>query len=181
MCIFQHFDSFLHSTGMTVFEFSSLVIAIPLAAITIYQIFTTRKHNRLSCSPRLVSEINRDHSDDEYLITYTVFNRGLGPAEIMSIQLFIDGDEYTEKEHPCRKLCKTVFSEYAGFKVNYDAWCNSGYLIADKESYKFVQLKFNGGQETPLAEIEKDLSRFKIKIEYASLYGEKYSFDSSEN
>ena len=181
MCLFNYLDDFLQSAGMTIFEFSSLAIALPLGLITFYQTFTTRKHNRLSCTPRLVSEINRDHSDDEYLITYTVFNRGLGPAEITSIQLFIDGDEYTEKEHPCRKLCETVFSEYPGFKVNYDAWFNSGHLIAEKESYKFVQLKFNGGQETPLAEIEKDLSRFKIKIEYASLYGEKHSFDSDKN
>lgn len=181
MCIFDYFDFFLQSTEMTGFEFSSLMIAIPLAVVTIYQTLTSRKHNRLSCTPRLVSEINRDHSDDEYLITYTVFNRGLGPAEITSIQLFLDENEFTEKEHPCRKACAAVFSKYEGFKVNYDAWFNSGHLIAEKECYKFVQMKFKGGQQIPRAKIDKELPRLKLKIEYASLYGEKHSFDSSKN
>ncbi|MDQ8206905.1 hypothetical protein QEH52_05255 [Coraliomargarita sp. SDUM461003] len=129
-----------------------------------------------------MSEINRDHSDDTYLITFTVFNRGLGPAEITSIQLYLDNELCPEIEHPCRELCERVFSKYEDFiKVNYDAWFSAGYLIAEKESYKFVQLKFKGGQQIPLAEIQKDLERFRIKIEYASLYGEKHSFDSDKN
>jgi hypothetical protein len=79
-------------------------------------------------------------------------------------------------------LCERVFSKYDEFiKVNYDAWFNSGYLIAEKENYKFVQLKFKGGESIPKAAIEKDLERLRLEIMYSSLYGEKHCFDSDKN
>lgn len=66
----------------------SLFVAVLALVISIWESMMNREHNRLSVLPNLAFELNYDANGTSGLYLY---NRGLGPARIKSIETKLDG------------------------------------------------------------------------------------------
>lgn len=73
----------------------SLFIAVLALVISIWEGMMSRQHNRLSVMPNLAFELNYDEKGTSGLYLY---NRGLGPARIKSINTLLNGEPLPENQ-----------------------------------------------------------------------------------
>jgi hypothetical protein len=68
---------------------ASVVIAFCAFVLTVWQVVTTRRHNRLSVKPFLTTWTDSDYDENRYGIK--LINNGVGPALIKSFTIEVDG------------------------------------------------------------------------------------------
>lgn len=191
---------------MTIFEIATIFIALSALALSIQQGCASRKQskedaksselarehektlfdetqrqNRLSCRPHLTSHTYADSRDDGVYTSYSVNNHGLGPAFIKDVQLFLDEQPFKIGRGPIKAIANAVFGHLEGFEVKKHSWMMPGYAFPEKAAYSYGLLFFKGMSEETYAEAEDAFERMQIRIEYESIYGERFVFNSRED
>jgi hypothetical protein len=150
---------------------ASLTIALCALLFSAWQGYQTRRHNRLSVSPRLTTWIDSSENQGEHSVE--LMNNGIGPAVIKSFELAVDGkDIQGEQEEKIKNAVKIIFpTEKYTITAGY---LGGGYVMAAKESRTLVSLKFLLGSMPSGEEFKKKLSRTSLKIKFESMYGESF-------
>ena len=145
--------------------------ALILTTVTVYQ---TRKHNRLSVTPHLDTFL--DHSNNE-IILY-LLNNGIGPAKIDDVTLFIDGSPHKGD------LKKIAFNQIQNILLNGLTVVNATHLdssfsLLNGSSIPLFKVTIASDQYSG-DEIENNLKRIHLLINYSSFYDVKYKHDTRE-
>jgi len=141
----------------------------------------TQRQNRLSCQPHLTSHSYADSREDGVYMSYSVNNHGLGPAFIKDVQLFLDEQPFELGRAPIKAIANAVFGNLEGFDVKKHSWMKPGYAFPEKAAYSYGLFFFKGMSEETYAETEDAFERMQIRIEYESIYGERFVFNSRED
>ncbi len=147
---------------------SLAIIALGALVVSVWTLYANRRHNRLSVRPKLVGDI---HQSAE-LLSRELKNGGLGPAEITSVEVFIDGKLCPDKT--LNDAVRDVLGEGHVCDVMNIA---EGYSLLSNQTLKLFVMK------KPLQKKEfvvQMLNRVDIRIAYKSLYGESFVYNSSD-
>lgn len=80
-------------------------ITAVIALIAAYQVYLSRKHNRLSVKPYITMVfkggiVPREGYPDEYSLTYNMKNNGIGPGIIQDYFIFFNGEKIGSNADP---------------------------------------------------------------------------------
>lgn len=153
------------------------VVALCALFFTAFQLHATRKHNKLSVKPHLVTFVNRNREPGKGSLSAKLMNNGLGPAIIKNYQIYLDGKmleikSSKEAEETLKKILhdKKLITTSATL-------LGKRYAMPSKESKDIMIVNFVLERDNEFEEIESRL-KFDLVVEYESIYGEEYIFDS---
>jgi hypothetical protein len=162
----KYFNSFDSATKISL---SSVSLAIAALFISVWNVVTFRRHNRLSVRPSLsiLKRIWQTHPQVSIIIT----NNGLGPAFIKRIIIRIDG-----KEYPLFTVNQwKTFFQNAGIS-NGIITC---YTMQDKETLRpgdpltLVSID-DSDRECNVHRVVNELNNLCVEVTYYSIYEEKF-------
>jgi len=159
------------------------IVAICALFITTWQTTVTRRHNRLSVKPHLVTWVN-DHKDDEWFtITVELMNNGLGPALINSFKVFYEGKEIgtNENRQALDVKIKSIFEEQKGVLKLHFAILGKDFSFPSAQRKALLSIStpiHMGFDKIPYQEF---VDKFDLEIEYRSMYGNKFTFCSKDD
>jgi hypothetical protein len=155
--------------------FSTAVIALCAFFLTIWQVFVTRRHNKLSVTPHLTTWSYSDKVNNRYIVE--LLNNGIGPALINSFQIQVDGQPIIgNASETIEKALKILFPHYQYFSSQ--SYVARGYMMAAKEVRNLVTIQFLGDTLPSPEEVDHASNRVRLLIEYESIYREKSTLDT---
>lgn len=163
--------------GRNVWDFvgnnAANIIALTAVVFTAYQAWLTRRHNRLSVRPHLLTHFSThtNYSEPAYYYSLELRNYGLGPAVVNSWGVLLDGEE---KELPTSKdvdkLIKGLVPNFLSLSTRF---LGKAEVMRANDSEIILALKLplmNAAEQTAF---EKQLDRLALVVDYSSMYGEK--------
>lgn len=143
-------------------------IAICAFFATIWQVVTTRAHNRLSVRPYLDSW--EQFSPDGWGYQLKLMNNGIGPAVINDYSIFVDGKLIPGKG---LKVMETALDLLlAGWKHEFSqSYLTDSYVMPAGEERTIVDLRFIDSAPTP-EEFLALKKRIRLYIAYTDMYRE---------
>lgn len=155
---------------------AAVIIALCALAFTAYQVFATRKHNRLSVRPHITYFTYRDLSPGQGSLKIEIMNNGLGPAIIDAFDVFLDGQKipsYRSADIEA-KVAEVLDGQTSKTSVTT---LGSGYSMPKDQTRTLLEVRFPATTQNDIERIEKRLTRFSLVIRYSSMYGDRYTFD----
>lgn len=147
----------------------SMGIAVLALFISVWNVRTTQKHNRLSLKPHL-SANTKAHEKPRPTFSIELSNNGGGPALFESTSLFIDEQPVTEKD---------LFTKAAGLlpvdRPNADLCSVSldkKHSMAAGTTRELFSLTWPEETTLSVKELEDIAKRVTVKIKYKSLHNE---------
>lgn len=162
-------------------EIAAFVVSVCAIALTIYQAYISRKHNRLSVRPSLSTFIDSDPAPDNARITLVsvkLMNSGLGPAYIKSFEILVGGEAITVKSPD--EMHRLVLKHLPGTIV--DDRCR--YVVLGKHHVMAKDMPVEIAQialrDITPAQTEP-MKSFALRIRYESAYGESFTYDTRQH
>jgi len=148
----------------TVIAICATVIAVASLGVSVYAVWATRKHNRLSVQPLLGLATRFRVGDTAGLL---LSNFGLGPAKITNTELTLDGDRIGDFSRPYVDKLRSRLS------VRPHATTLGGhpFLDTDYEQFLLSVDSYDPSQHREFRELIE--GHLKIEIQYESIYGGK--------
>lgn len=158
-------------------RWSPILIALCALVLTVYQGYTTRKHNRLSVHP--IVNGTRHITTSPPVVQYTLSSMGLGPAVVTSYRVFIDGIKF-EYDTDSVLLCwSRIWNQLGIPQFDNHVWITPTHLAEG--------VSLSPGREITILEIvpdsvttdrvhlfeEKVMERLSIVVCYESVYGDQ--------
>ena len=161
----------------------AMLVALFTGIFTAYQVFLTRKHNRLSVKPHVTTWIDEDDADGYYILRCDVMNNGLGPAIIRDYSVFYENQETGNSQN--RKTLEAAIEE----KINAQPG-----IIRKSVTVFGKDFPFPAGEKQTLLEIQipmtlnfdkssyKDfVDKFDAKFTYECMYGKTFTHNTKDN
>lgn len=149
----------------------SCFIAMLALTFTAYQSSLARKHNKISVKP-LIKMITQ-HGDGKKNYSINFINHGLGPAIVTKVLIYVDGvkigvadNDYVWNKAIVNAKKGTDDDSFIYFTLFRNEGC-----INNGESCEVIYTK----EVENNAVLDSIFEKFNFKIEYKSLYGEKYT------
>lgn len=156
------------------------IIATCALLFTAYQAYLSRRHNRLSVIPRLVSFGSRNSEDNIGHIKVTLSNKGVGPA-VIEFYLF-ELDRKPQKLKDSREALNFVDSLVGEICIRCSVSSFApGHVLAAGESLTIMEIVFSDAEGQGWRHIEEMMDRLALRVRYSSLYGEKFNYHSIES
>jgi len=159
----------------------AFIVSACALALTIYQAYLSRKHNRISVKPRLTTSTNFYHEGNIMFFKTYLSNRGFGPAIINNYCVCVEDEIITI--HDPNELFTIINKHFDGLLVE-----------AHSEFYVFRKGAAIGSQQEDLiakialnnSKVSTDMFQTKFKalnllINFESIYGEKAIYDTREH
>lgn len=169
-------STFLSDFSIT--DIASVLIAFWALLFAIWQGAKQRKHDKLSVKPHIDIFEERNHNGENVSFALELQNNGLGPAIFKSHKVFKredENDEYVEVEDLEKELKKLFEIEW----IYTSEWHKDVGISANtKHKYLAFNIKSNDAEARGQVRTTMYL-RYKIEIEYESMYGESFHFSTS--
>lgn len=153
---------------------SAAIIALASLYVAIRQTELARKHNRLSVRPFIA--IYRKQFKGQP-IEYSIENRGIGPAIVKSFRVLVNGNEISASDG------NIIYEAMDALEIERSHV--GGHLFGTNEVLKagqeVVVLRFpkSGDEEAIQKDLLNKLSRMKFRIQYESMYEEKFEHEGN--
>ena len=171
MGIFVGFILLSMLLGKISWEFNAtILIACCALGLTIWQGYQIRVHNRLSVKPLLIDFLEQSPNH----ITYRLNNKGLGPANIISYQIFAD-ENLLDGLFAFQKDLNNLLAPIYPYEL-YSSHQTLGSIMDTKDSSLIMDIRA-GFISPSYQEIIK--KRYTLVVNYESIYGDKYTFNSA--
>lgn len=156
-------------------QVGTLVIATLAFYVTVFQTYTTHRHNKKLVTPHLGGYWETDHKRAAYI--YTIKNNGLGPAIIKKVTYLVDSNPVPGKGlDPIEAVTNTIIGPLDREQSMGHFGINE--YVPQQEEKTILELEFLN-KEINIDEIVKELqNRAVLLIEYESIVGQKFNFDS---
>lgn len=159
---------------------SSAVIAVCAFFATAWQAWLTRKHNRLTVTPRITSSTDTTINDNHIEIKLTVRNVGVGPALVEGRYFTIDGEKFSANgQELVPAICSTVFGTAFRYRIAQDGMIGGKGIIPAGSEIVIAKLIFPdlGPQAKPA--VFGAASRANFVVKYKCLYGRRFTFSTA--
>jgi hypothetical protein len=158
----------------TIGTFTTAVIGICALGLTIYQAVLARKHNRLSVRPHLTRFTNLSTQPGKGVLSVDLINKGIGPAFISAFEVYLDGNPITDVKETVNKMLSTRQYHQQITLLTDDYALSAG----ESKSLLTIAVVLNDGES--LDQIENELGRLDLRVDYESAYKESYRLDTRE-
>ena len=158
----------------TIGTITTAVIGICALGLTIYQAALARKHNRLSVRPHLTRFTHRTTEPGKGVLSVDLINKGIGPAFISAFEVYLDGNPITDVKEAVNKILSTRQYHQQITLLTDD------YALSAGESKSLLTIAVALQDGDSLDQIEKELSRLDLRVDYESAYKESYRLDTRE-
>lgn len=155
------------------------ILAICALFLTVYELRSTRQHNRLSVRPFLTDNSHTDRTATLTTETLEIINTGIGPALIKKFQVFKDEKLLIWDEHD--DLERQLSEAIPGAKIIHMQTYKDAGAIPANERIPILKYISDNQNADVLKKLIKDMPKFILKIEYESLYGDKFTYVSGKN
>lgn len=155
---------------------ASVMIALLVLGLTIWQGLQTRKHNRLSAKPYVdFSWVNKPLHG----LRCELKNLGLGPAFINQIRFFVDNNEVKIRNRECYKsLFEALEINEVVTKIEV-LHIEPNSAISVSQSENLIAFCDSSISENEHKLIASKLRRFSVQVEYKCIYGITYQTSRS--
>ncbi len=170
----------LSATGGVMFSMDTIVdgvvpvIAFCALGATIWQVYTTRKHNKLSVRPWLETKLSgRKVSTYRAKVEIKLTNHGIGPAIIKNFVPLWDGEEVLcHDDEAYTEFLKEKFQQYKN--VTHEP-CLPNVVIPSGESITLLSVEYDVHYSPSVPPLDE----FYVRIDYQSIYqDETFTYDS---
>ena len=161
----------------------AMLVALFTGIFAVYQVFLTRKHNRLSVKPHITTWINEDSADRYYILRCDVMNNGIGPAIIKDYSVFYEGAKIGSSQN--RKELEAAIEEKLKGQQG---------IIRKSVTVFGRDYPFPAGCEQTLLEIQTPMhtqfdkkpyqdfvDKFDADFEYECMYGKKFKHSTKDD
>lgn len=155
-----------------------IVISLCAIALTVYGLYATRRHNRLSVTPQLADYTNKLTTNEGLILSYDISNNGIGPARIRNFVLFREGKPFPRGKDD---YVETFIRAHLGDRLKYNIRHSFNFGEDDSlkvgDTRRMLEIFFPGAK---IEDREKILGMFEgisLRIEYESFYGKKFVLD----
>ncbi|MBI5203795.1 MAG: hypothetical protein HZA11_02635 [Nitrospirae bacterium] len=156
---------------------ASSIIALCALLFSFWQGHITRKHNRISVKPHLTTWEESNPQEGHYKVA--LHNNGIGPALIKNFTIKVDGEIIEgEKTEKIEKALEILFPNL-GYTSNH-SWFQEGYAMSANEGKTIVEISFQNPEKVNPSVVKSAIERADVIVEYESMYGEKFTFDSKK-
>lgn len=155
------------------------LIATCALLFTAYQAYLSRKHNRISVTPRIASFGIRNSEKGIGRLQIKLSNRGLGPAVFEDYQIELDN---IPQEFKNSKEALSFIENMVGI-INIKSTVISllpGHILGIGESISIMDIHFVDEEGEGWDHIENLIDRLSLRVRYCSLYADKYEYHSNE-
>jgi hypothetical protein len=153
-------------------EYWSAMVALASIVLTVFELHTSRRHQRLSVRPELVDLVQLD--ENKRYIGFSVENAGLGPARILRASLTLAGKDVPSADHvQVKASVDPLLKGCARYQLDAGV-LGKRFVMAQGTLKKILSVQLDANTEP--ATISEILDRFRavgIHIYYESLYGER--------
>ncbi len=137
----------------------------------------THDHNKRSVRPRLGFHTETSLEGNDIRLRISVQNSGIGPANVTRFDFFFNGEEYSGQEPD---QLKELLSKALSKDLPNHSFINAGILTIDdalvpNEEHCVVEITFSDTSLTANELILKLKACFRARLEYESIYNEKFS------
>lgn len=161
---------------------AAAIVALCALFLSLYQATMTRYHNRLSVRPKLISQYSYTAEIGKAgPLNYkmTLMNCGIGPAIVKELKVLFDGKVtpfYTRADQ---------LSVFDRILPDHDLTIHStlisdGAPIAKDESVELLIASIKLTAKDDAEQIVAQLERITVWVQYESMYGEIFEYDSAK-
>ena len=155
------------------------IIAGGALALSLYGIYATSRHNRLSVTPFIFGMRCKVTDHHGLTIAYDIFNHGTGPAKITGFILLTKDKPLPEgKGDPIERWIRDHVGDKVKYQMKSHRNLGQNYSLMPGTSCRIIEAYFPGAKPSDLDQIEKTFDGLDIRIEYQSFYGLKFAFDT---
>lgn len=156
----------------TVIAVCSVVIAVGSLGVSAYVAWATREHNRLSVRPFLRLSTAFVSGTPAGLI---LINSGLGPARIISSQLWFGDEEIGAFNQPIvDEFRKRLLHDHVLDSRPHAATLGGHpFLATDHQQFLLSVDRYNKGVDGKFAQLIE--GQLRLEIQYESIYGERFT------
>ncbi|WP_394561831.1 hypothetical protein [Aquipseudomonas alcaligenes] len=175
-CVAQGSESILTqlSAGTSaVAAVASVVCALAALWYSNRQIKIHDQHNRKMAQPHLAGWNHISHDPELYV--YSLENVGLGPAVIKSIRLEVDGNQIEGEGADLLENATELLLEGVGSERGWEMFTAETMLPVGRK-YELLGVKPTHHTAEDVRQRVKD--RARLVIQYESILGDKFTFDS---
>jgi hypothetical protein len=155
---------------------ANIIIAVCALVISVWSIYFTIRHHKLSVTPHLVTHQHTEFRDDGIVLSFEVSNHGIGPAKIEKFEIFLEGKPFAAKSEPVEAVLKSSFVNLP-HRILFQAHLKN-YCLKAGQSYPLARVLLPGMKEFDKESITKKAKRIDFRIEYASFYKNRYVLDT---
>lgn len=145
---------------------SALIVSLITAFVSIYSAFIDRAYARASVWPRI--EIHRSYNDSKSHFSYSVSNKGTGPAAIKYARLSYDNKAV--------KSWPDYLQQRSGRTVSHVQSHIGSVVLSAGESTKPMELR-----DAEVAKLLADKDNLQIELCYCSIYDECWTVNRTNN
>lgn len=156
---------------------ASATIAMLAFGATIWQGWIARRHNHLSVRPLLVWHVARNNSPEFAEITFSLKNKGIGPAIIFDRYFTIRGERF----HPIglqtdevQELVQTTLARKFEYTLHQFGLPGKEAAVLPQEEIVVARIAFHRIRPDVLSEVAKSIDYIDFCADYKSLYGHKF-------
>lgn len=174
----------------TLREYWQGIVAISALSISVSEFLVTRRHNRLSVTPRIDTfvfskpippgdRLNQQGWDEHYLAV-RIMNKGVGPADIQNFTVIKDGKPITDD---FERSASTSVQEILGPRGQQCTTTSliPGYLMSPGETLDLFAVQFPIVDRDDIQKLRENLNRYDLIVMYSSLYKSKFAYDSRKD
>ncbi len=163
----------------TILAIANSIIAGCALGLTASSAYATRRHNRLSVTPRISRSTHRDLRDEGMTVGYDLINVGLGPALITRVTLFIsDSPVESTGIDPIESWVRQHVGDRLKFRLKNQAFPGQRGAIRAGEKSRIAEIFFPDAKARFEKTIEAEIKVLAMRVEYESFYGDRYVFDT---
>ncbi|MGD8779550.1 MAG: hypothetical protein PVH88_11390 [Ignavibacteria bacterium] len=153
----------------TIISISAVFISLCAFGVAIWQGFITRTHNKLSVRPLL--NFSTRFTEDEFVLKLE--NQGIGPAIISTFDIKFSSSKIGNNPHEIAvKLCEELDIIHLGCSINFPS---KNHVLSAGDEYEIFKTSGFNNDNNVKERIYNDMLLLEIKIEYMSMYNEKFS------
>lgn len=169
----------MHSIWRFIGDNASEIIALSAFFLATYQFYLSRKSSKLSVIPHIAHYISTAKSDGVAIFEFVISNTGLGPAKICEWKFLLEDKNISDsKFQNIENYLNHIFS---GKKP----WFTSGklgvgHLMSSGEKFRILRVRLEIENLNDLKEIEENLNKLDLIIEYESIYGDYFILSTKD-
>jgi hypothetical protein len=156
---------------------ASAFIATLAFGATMWQGWITRRHNHLSVRPLLVWHVARNNSPEFAEITFSLKNKGIGPAIISDRYFTVRGERFIPtglKTDEVQELVQTTLARQFEYTLRQFGLPGNDAAILPQEEITVAKIAFHRMGPDVLTEVAKSIDYIEFCTDYKSLYGHKF-------
>lgn len=157
-----------------------MIIALCALALTVYQAWCTRRHNRLAVMPHLDWNRDRRRADDGLTLRFLLKNTGIGPAIIQRWMFVIAGKPLTgTRGDVVEELASRCFGDKFKYCVRHHSLPGVGSIMPAGSEVCVAEVFFSNLKRSEEEKVDALIEPIVFRVTYESFYRQRFEFSTA--